>query len=253
MSLQLADLIITEQTYNPDIVVPWHYHENAHLSYHLKGNVTEVSKKMSYNCTPSTILYHNWQDPHYNCKLTPDVQIFHIEFLPQWFRKHDIQSEKIHGSFNLENPLFKYLFRKLYSEAKVNDTSSGLSIEGLLLQVFAAMLREPDPLSKSNIPTWVAKVKEILQANVENVNLSLLSKETNVHPVQLSREFPKYFGSSFGEYIRSVRLEKATSLLANKSLMLTEIAFECGFSDQSHFIRCFKQKYGVTPNQYRYA
>jgi len=251
MSLQLADLIITEQLYNPNVEVPWHYHENAYLAYHLKGTVTEVNKKITYICTPSTVLYHNWQDPHCNSKLSPDLQIFHIEFKPQWFKKHDIQPEKIQGSFNLENPHFKYLLRKLYSEAKVNDAFSSLSIEGLLLQVLAGMMREPDPQGRSTIPTWVAKVEEILHANVEGVNLSLLSSETQVHPVQLSRDFSKYFGSSFGEYIRNSRLEKATSLLTNKSLNLTEIAMDCGFSDQSHFIRCFKQKHGMTPNQYR--
>src|SRR5258708_31042168 len=176
MSLQLTDLIITEQFYDPNVVVPWHYHENAHLSYHLKGMVTEVSKKMTYNCTPSTILYHNWQDPHYNYQLSPDLQIFHIEFRPKWFTTHDIQSEKIQGSFNLENPLFKSLPRKLYYEAKINDSASGLSIEGLLLQVMAEMLRKPYTKSDKNIPGWVEKIKRILYSNTENVNLNLLSK-----------------------------------------------------------------------------
>lgn len=247
----MDDLILTEQFYNPNVVVPWHYHENAYLAYHLKGTVTEVNKKITYICAPSTVLYHNWQDPHCNSKLSPDLQIFHVEFRPPWFKKHDIQPEKIHGSFKLENPLFKYLLRKLYSESKVNDSFSSLSIEGLLLQIMAGMMREPDPQRKSKNPTWVAKVEEILRANTQGINLSLLSNETKVHPVQLSSEFSKYFGSSFGEYIRNSRLEKACALLTNKSLMLTEIAFESGFSDQSHFIRCFKQKYGMTPNQYR--
>jgi AraC family transcriptional regulator len=251
VSLQLKDLIITEQTYNPNVVVPWHYHDNAYLAYHLKGSVTEVNKKMTYICSPSTILYHNWQDPHCNSKLSPDLQIFHIEFKPQWFKKHNIRSEDIQGSFKLENPLFKSLLRKLYYEAKLNDAASGLSIEGLLLQVMAEMLKTPHHKGNGIIPTWVEKVKEILHSNTQNISLNFLSQETLLHPVQLSREFPKYFGTSFGEYIRNIRLEKATAMLSNRTRMLTEIAFECGFSDQSHFIRCFKQKYGMTPNQYR--
>jgi len=252
MCLQLADLILTEQFYNPNVVVPWHYHENAYLAYHLKGSVTEVTKKTTYTCAPSTVVYHNWQDPHSNCKLSPDLQILHVEFKPQWFKKHDFQPEKMHGSFILENPLYKTLLRKLYSEAKINDSFSSISIEGILLQLLAEMLRAQDSLNKSGTPGWVAKVKEILRENkTEDINLSLLSKETQLHPVQLSRDFPKYFGSAFGEYIRNSRLEKATALLKNKSVILTEIAFECGFSDQSHFIRSFKQKYRMTPNQFR--
>ncbi len=250
MSVELKDLIITEQFYEPHVTVPWHYHENAHLSYHIRGNVKEVSKKMTYDCAPSTILYHHSQDPHYNCRLSPDVQIFHVEFKPKWFMTYAIRPESIEGSIQLDNPVFKYLMGKIYRETKISDPFSQLSIEGLLLQIMAEMLRRPSVGNRS-MPTWVAKVNAILHSNIDNINLGLLSKETQVHPVQLSREFPKYFGSSFGEYIRNNRLEKAVKLMADKSLLLTEIAFRCGFSDQSHFIRIFKQKYGKTPAQYR--
>ena len=249
-SVRFQDLIITEQSYSPNVTVPWHYHENAYLSYQVKGHLEEVSKKMTFQCTPSTILYHNRQDPHYNCKLSADVQIFHIEFKPQWFKDQGIASEKIQGSFYLENPLFKSLLRRIYRETKINDSVTRMAVEGLLLQVFAEMLR-PTSESCSQIPRWVLKVKEILRDETAEINLGFLSRQTNVHQVQLSQEFPKYFGTSFGEYVRNIRMEKATALLAKKSLMLTEIAFECGFADQSHFIRSFKKQFGLTPKRYR--
>ncbi|MGB1004752.1 MAG: helix-turn-helix domain-containing protein [Salibacteraceae bacterium] len=40
-------------------------------------------------------------------------------------------------------------------------------------------------------------------------------------------------------------------LLKNTSLSTTEIAYECGFADQSHFIRTFKNLNGFTPKQYQ--
>jgi AraC family transcriptional regulator len=48
-----------------------------------------------------------------------------------------------------------------------------------------------------------------------------------------------------------MRIEKSLSLLPDKNLSLTEIAFDCGFADQSHFLRCFKQITGNTPSAYR--
>jgi AraC family transcriptional regulator len=55
----------------------------------------------------------------------------------------------------------------------------------------------------------------------------------------------------FGPYIRNLRIEKSIQLLIAKKLTLSEIAYECGFADQSHFIRCFKDAMGMTPLTYR--
>jgi AraC family transcriptional regulator len=54
-----------------------------------------------------------------------------------------------------------------------------------------------------------------------------------------------------GEYIRKLRVEKSFALLAGDDLSLTDIAFACGFADQSHFLRCFKQFGGSNPSAYR--
>ncbi len=78
-----------------------------------------------------------------------------------------------------------------------------------------------------------------------------LSDTLNIHPAHLSREFSKYFQCGLGQYIRKLKIEKSLSLLSNKKNSLTDISFECGFSDQSHFIRCFKEMIGISPQAYR--
>ncbi|NJM53248.1 MAG: helix-turn-helix transcriptional regulator [Blastocatellia bacterium] len=73
----------------------------------------------------------------------------------------------------------------------------------------------------------------------------------DVHWVHLSRDFPRYFRCNFSEYVRKIRVEKSLNLLRNQQLALTEIALICGFADQSHFIRSFKQFHGITPKKFR--
>lgn len=68
--------------------------------------------------------------------------------------------------------------------------------------------------------------------------------------MHLSRDFHKYFHCNLGEYLRELRVEKSLKLL-NEYESLSEVALECGFSDQSHFIRCFKENIGVTPLKYK--
>ena len=85
-----------------------------------------------------------------------------------------------------------------------------------------------------------------------SLTLKDLSKNIDIHPSYLSREFSKYFDNlSFGEYIRKLRIEKAIELLTNSEYSLTEIAYLTGFSDQSHFTRIFKTHTGKNPSSYR--
>lgn len=251
-SVKLDGTILTEVEYTPDIEeLPWHYHENFLFYYHLKGRLDEVNKKKTVNCTAGTLLFHHWQDPHYDKNFSDDASFFHIEIENKWFHKHQVKPGFIEGSMQLINPVLKPLFQKIHKEIKLNDTISQISVDGLLLQSIAEINRTACS-QKSGTPGWVKKVKEILNDEISaKITLELLSSETGIHPVHLSKEFPKYFNTGFGQYMRTIRVEKATRLLLNKRISLSAIAYDCGFADQSHFIRCFKDIVGITPLKYR--
>lgn len=252
-TLTLKDALIVEAGYFPNIEVPWHYHENAYFYFHLNGHLEEVNKKKNYPCVPGTALFHFWQEPHYNGKFSRDAAYYHIEFTKNWFDKYEVDINKLEGDFQLTNPVYQNIFRRIYAESKLNDVSSQLSIDSLCLQAFAEMMRYSAHRSAGE-PRWVRKVREILNdCSTEHVSLSSVASETNVHPVHLSREFPKYFSVGFGTYIRKARLARATSMLQSTKQSVTEIAYQCGFSDESHFIRCFKAEHGTTPLQFRKA
>ncbi len=63
--------------------------------------------------------------------------------------------------------------------------------------------------------------------------------------------FRKQMGVSFGEYLRSRRLECAHRLLADTKLSISEIARESGFRSMSHFSETFRRRYGLTPTEFR--
>jgi AraC-like DNA-binding protein len=113
------------------------------------------------------------------------------------------------------------------------------------------MLRE-NQTKYNKKPTWVSEVNQILNDQfLDNLTLEYLSKTLDIHPVHLSRDFSKYFNSNLGEYIRKLKVQKSLQLITEKGQDLTSIAFECGFSDQSHFTRCFKEVNGINPSEYR--
>jgi AraC family transcriptional regulator len=250
-TLQLQDCVLVEAGCTHHQTVPWHYHENAYFYYHIRGHLREVNRKQSYACMPGTALFHYWNEPHYNTQFSDDSLFYHLEFRKQWFDKYNVNIAQIEGDFQLKNPVYQSLFRKIYQEFKAGDIASNLAIDGLSLQIFAAMIRVSSTETCSQ-PVWVNKVKEMLNDCIDNnMSLSRLSEETGVHPVHLSREFPRYFQMGFGDYVRHARLEHSRVLLAERKLSITEISFQCGFSDQSHYIRSFRQTYHITPLQYR--
>jgi AraC family transcriptional regulator len=250
-TVKLNGTILTEAGYTPQIEVPWHYHENAYFFYHLRGRLDEVNKKKTITCTAGTLLFHHWQDPHYDKNFSDDAGFFHIEIENEWFSRQHLKPAGLEGSVQLENPVLKPIFQKIHQEIKLNDSITQISVDGLLLQSIAEITRASQN-EKSGIPDWVRKVKEILKdSDPGDITLRLLSLETGIYPIHLSREFPRYFNAGFGQYIRKARMEKAVRLLSNKNLSLSQIAFDCGFSDQSHFIRGFKEIFGTTPLKYR--
>jgi AraC-like DNA-binding protein len=63
------------------------------------------------------------------------------------------------------------------------------------------------------------------------------------------REFAETFGMSPGRWLRQQRLQHAYFLLTHSDSTVTEVCFESGYQNLSHFIQAFKKAYGITPKQ----
>jgi AraC-like DNA-binding protein len=146
------------------------------------------------------------------------------------------------------------LYDALYSWAKFlqKEKHTQQPFEDLLLDVFNNYLKDK-PGSKKKTPAWAQELKEIIQDHIDtNLSLKEISRNLEINPSYLSREFSKYFEDlSFGEYIRKQRIEKAKELMQTAQYSLTEIAYITGFSDQSHFTRIFKKHTGRNPSAYK--
>lgn len=145
------------------------------------------------------------------------------------------------------------IYDALYSWAKYlqNEKHTQNPIDGMLLDVYRKFLKS----RSARVPAWAKELKEIIQDQIDtNLTLTLkeVSQSLHVHPSYLSREFSKYFDDlSFGDYIRKLRIEKATQMLRDTKKSLAEVAYLTGFSDQSHFNRIFKKHTGKTPAEFR--
>jgi AraC-like DNA-binding protein len=144
------------------------------------------------------------------------------------------------------------IYDALYSWAKFHKTEKHTQnpTENLLIDVFEKFIKQK---RSKQTPAWAKELKEIIQDGIDtNITLKQLSKDLDINPAYLSREFSKHFNDlSFGDYIRKLRIEKAIEYLNTSTYSLTKIAYLTGFSDQSHFTRIFKKHTGHNPFLYR--
>ncbi len=112
-----------------------------------------------------------------------------------------------------------------------------------------------------NAPESASQPQSILWQSVcdylsEHWSDNDLSRESvarffNRHPNHFSRFFHKHAKKNFRAYVNELRLQRSLILLKDLRHNVTDVAAMCGFTDLQYFIRCFRERFGLTPGQYR--
>lgn len=98
----------------------------------------------------------------------------------------------------------------------------------------------------------IAFLKKQMLSNLQHSpTVKQMAHSINLSEPHLQQLFRREIGMSPIQYLRNLRLEKARELLDESFMHVKEIGFAVGVSDQSHFVRNFKAKYGATPAEYR--
>jgi AraC family transcriptional regulator, exoenzyme S synthesis regulatory protein ExsA len=94
--------------------------------------------------------------------------------------------------------------------------------------------------------------KEVVEAHIcSNLSIEELAQLTNLSVSSFKREFAKIYNDTPAHYFKTRRLEKAAELLIISELRISEIAFDCGFSELAHFSNSFQEKFNTSPSQFR--
>lgn len=97
--------------------------------------------------------------------------------------------------------------------------------------------------------TYFTRAIRLIRAHGGQVSTEALSKEVFVSERQLQRVFREYFGVTPKTYGRLMRFNRAASLLSNKdAINWSDISYTCGYADQAHFIRDFREFSGARPS-----
>ena len=90
-----------------------------------------------------------------------------------------------------------------------------------------------------------------INGHYKNGTLSELSEQMGYDVYWLSREIRRRSGSTYKELLQEKRMQQAVYLLANSEIPVTDIIESIGYDNTSYFYRKFREKYGMSPKEYR--
>lgn len=225
----------------------WHYHENLHICFVFQGGRADKRNDTLYTEKSVSIFFYHSEEKHRWISPNPISKSANIEINNTFLKEYNLSEFDIKKSIE-GNVDAKALILKMQQEMLFNDATSRASIKSLLLE----LVNHSSKPQSEYIPQWVINLEELIHENWNQpMSLSNLATNIGVHPVTISKYFRKYFSCTLGEYQRKLKIDKSIELIKNTSMTLTEIAFHCGFTDQSHFIRNFKQMTGFLPKHFR--
>ena len=104
-------------------------------------------------------------------------------------------------------------------------------------------------------PDWHQILKPVTEHMAkhyaEDITIDGLAAMVETSPSNFRRQFTHTFGISPGRYLTAIRINAARKMLETTDKLVSEIAVETGFWDQSHLTKIFKRERGMTPGAYR--
>jgi AraC-like DNA-binding protein/mannose-6-phosphate isomerase-like protein (cupin superfamily) len=183
-----------------------------------------------------------------------DKNNFLADFIIDLLRRKNRSSQYLHFKLadnlqtnNLMENLIYSLVHKHKNSTRINQTLMGVLF--LYLLENADALRHDAPNNYEEIMS--RSVQMYIDQHFKTATLSEIAADMHLPVAHLSRFVRKMTGRTFKELLQERRFEVARSKLAETTLPISDIMAAVGYENSSYFFRRFRQKYGISPKEYR--
>jgi len=146
----------------------------------------------------------------------------------------------------IENMVWSLLYKQS-NERQINQTTMGL--------LFLQLLHHTEKIEQNDQNQYERKIVfailRYIEENYKNANLGELAGQLSQPMYYLSRLVKKNTGHTYKDLLQIKKLSQATYLLSATKLSIADIIVAIGYDNTSYFHRVFKNRYGVTPKEYR--
>ncbi|APY08565.1 AraC family transcriptional regulator [Winogradskyella sp. J14-2] len=248
----------------------WHFHPEIELVYVNRGKgKRHIGNHLSYFNNSQLLLIgsnlpHNGFTDRFTVNGSETVVQFLPEFLGERFFKIP-EMEKIKNLF--ERAKSGILFgiptkQKLGKKIEKLSEKEGFKKILILLEILHHLAKaedytilnadgyrfETEPQDSAKIDTIFKYVNEHFR---DHISLDDIANKVSMTVPAFCRYFKKVTGKTFTKLVNEYRVVHATKLLTESQMSITEISFECGFNNFSHFNKLFKEFTGKSASKYR--
>lgn len=265
---KVDDLLFVEYTCDPGGPKAKIWSHTNYFTYVVSGKMTLKTLKKDYEIR-SGESYFIKKGAFIIPQFFEDIFCDMIIFIPDSFIRSVIDKHQIELSpsgrskstqtvipLNLDQTLIQY-YQSLFAYFKELKPPSSillkLKFEELILNILTQtnnkeLIAYFHELHHNSCPS----LTEIMEKNFNaKLSISEFARMTARSLSSFRRDFLKAYGLPPGEWLKEKRLLLSCQLLRATSNTIDDVAYECGFSSRTHFIRCFKERFGLSPSQFR--
>lgn len=229
------------------------------IVYTVSGKGYLEYEGQTYPITKGQCFYINCEQRHlYRTDREEDWEILWIHFngnsalgYYKEFTRNGFQILSVRDEFFMERTLWRIIALNQKKDLTTELVTSNL-INGMLTELL--LQTATNNADTFLIPDYIRQIVREIDKNFKSgLPLSYFEEFTHRSRYYILKEFKKYIGVTIHEYIITARISYAKELLKYSDLPVSEIAFEAGMNNVTHFINLFKSREGATPLAYRKA
>lgn len=236
-----------------------HFHTSLEIYYIIWGQADIIIKNVAYIANKDDVILVNSGISH-SLESKEDNMVCHVVISREkvWeltfgrgvmFFCNSVKDED--RQYGRLREIFKELVYS-YVYYTHNTLSLEYSILYKLLDCLLEKFQVDENFDNENNNILAQQIIQYINNNFQySLSLGALAEELYTSKSTLSRVFKKHTGVYFADYVSNLRIEQAVFLLDNTDNNITKISSDCGFSNSSVFNRLFKQKFGLSPSEYR--
>lgn len=158
-----------------------------------------------------------------------------------------------HRAEGYEHGADSYITKPFHSKVLLARIENLLRQRQLLKNLYQGTKEVEKEISEAHLEDrdkqFLKQLQAIIQKNLSDSEFGVedMGQQIGLSRVQLYRKVKAMTGSSVVDLLRKARLAKARRLLETRSMSVSEVAYEVGFSAPSYFTKCFKEEYGMLP------
>ena len=267
--------LITVRPHTRFVDFPCHNHNYIEVFYVCQGCVTHIINGKKVTVKQGELLFLNQYVGHEIQRCGMDDIAINFIILPEFFDtaftmidKNNLLADFLISTLKEENGTSQYLYfqvsdnlqiqnlmenmidslvHKQGNEEQINQHTMGLLFLHLLNAVRS--LKESTPNQYYNM--IIMTTLKYIDQNYKDGSLAELCDMMNQSVSGLSRLIRKITGHTYKELVQRKRFRKVVELLIETEIPVNDIVSEVGYENNSYFYRKFKERYHITPNEYR--